>query len=177
MPKNFANCLVFLIVLYALFLVNLIMLHQKSLMLKLGFPAVQHSGIVSFTVFPQDLNVIPTNLFHFRELVSCSNCTDYQARRLKVRYGQTKKMDGEVISTFHSTFLKRGFLLVSFKFILIKVLYVHMLNATMCATTRVLCALLEIYQEEGGIRIPDVLKPFMPPKYKDFIPFVKAAVC
>ena len=28
----------------------------------------------------------------FRELVSCSNCTDYQARRLKVRFGQTKKM-------------------------------------------------------------------------------------
>jgi seryl-tRNA synthetase len=32
----------------------------------------------------------------FRELVSCSNCTDYQARRLKIRFGQTKKMDGEV---------------------------------------------------------------------------------
>lgn len=32
----------------------------------------------------------------YRELVSCSNCLDYQARRLKVRYGQTKKMDGEV---------------------------------------------------------------------------------
>lgn len=32
----------------------------------------------------------------FRELVSCSNCTDYQARRLKVRYGQTKKLSGEV---------------------------------------------------------------------------------
>lgn len=32
----------------------------------------------------------------FRELVSCSNCTDYQSRRLKVRYGQTKKLDGEV---------------------------------------------------------------------------------
>ncbi|XP_029821740.1 serine--tRNA ligase, cytoplasmic [Manacus vitellinus] len=28
----------------------------------------------------------------FRELVSCSNCTDYQARRLRIRYGQTKKM-------------------------------------------------------------------------------------
>ena len=27
----------------------------------------------------------------FRELVSCSNCTDYQARSLRVRYGQTKK--------------------------------------------------------------------------------------
>jgi len=32
----------------------------------------------------------------FRELVSCSNCTDYQARRLHVRYGQTKKMNQEV---------------------------------------------------------------------------------
>ena len=28
----------------------------------------------------------------FRELVSCSNCTDYQARRLKIRYGMTKKV-------------------------------------------------------------------------------------
>ena len=32
----------------------------------------------------------------FRELVSCSNCTDYQARRLRVRFGQTKKMGQEV---------------------------------------------------------------------------------
>lgn len=32
----------------------------------------------------------------FRELVSCSNCTDYQARSLRVRYGQTKKMGQEV---------------------------------------------------------------------------------
>lgn len=32
----------------------------------------------------------------FRELVSCSNCTDYQARRLLVRYGQTKKMNASV---------------------------------------------------------------------------------
>ena len=36
----------------------------------------------------------------FRELVSCSNCTDYQARRLRVRYGQTKKMNQEVMSLF-----------------------------------------------------------------------------
>ena len=32
----------------------------------------------------------------FRELVSCSNCLDYQARRLRVRYGQTKKMNQAV---------------------------------------------------------------------------------
>nr|CDJ83691.1 Seryl-tRNA synthetase and Aminoacyl-tRNA synthetase domain containing protein [Haemonchus contortus] len=86
----------------------------------------------------------------FRELVSCSNCTDYQARRLKVRHGMTKKMDGEVP-------------------------FVHMLNATMCATTRVLCALLENYQTEDGITVPEVLHPFMPEKYRTFIPFVKPA--
>lgn len=34
----------------------------------------------------------------FRELVSCSNCTDYQARRLRIRYGQTKKMMDKVVS-------------------------------------------------------------------------------
>ena len=32
----------------------------------------------------------------FRELVSCSHCTDYQARRLRIRYGQTKKMMDKV---------------------------------------------------------------------------------
>lgn len=42
----------------------------------------------------------------YRELVSCSNCTDYQSRRLRIRFGQTKKMNEEVK-------------------------YVHMLNATM----------------------------------------------
>ena len=36
----------------------------------------------------------------FRELVSCSNCLDYQSRRLKVRYGQTKKMGQEVGTVF-----------------------------------------------------------------------------
>ena len=32
----------------------------------------------------------------FRELVSCSNCTDYKSRRLQIRFGQTKKMSGQV---------------------------------------------------------------------------------
>lgn len=36
----------------------------------------------------------------FRELVSCSNCTDYQARRLQVRFGQTKKMGAQVYQPF-----------------------------------------------------------------------------
>lgn len=86
----------------------------------------------------------------YRELVSCSNCLDYQARRLLVRYGQTKKMNEQTT-------------------------YVHMLNATACATTRVICVILETYQTETGIKIPEVLKPFMPAKYKEEIPFVKPA--
>ncbi|XP_013391151.1 serine--tRNA ligase, cytoplasmic-like [Lingula anatina] len=86
----------------------------------------------------------------FRELVSCSNCTDYQARRLRVRYGETKKMGTGTE-------------------------YVHMLNATMCATTRVICAILENYQTEDGIIVPEVLKPYMPEAYKEKLPFVKPA--
>jgi len=86
----------------------------------------------------------------FRELVSCSNCLDYQARNLNIRFGETKQMNK-----------KQDF--------------VHMLNATMCATTRVMCAILETYQEEGGVRVPDALHPYMPAKWKEFIPFVKEA--
>lgn len=37
-----------------------------------------------------------------------------------------------------------------------------MLNATMCATTRVMCAILENYQTEDGIVIPETLREFMP---------------
>ncbi|KAM6040879.1 serine--tRNA ligase, cytoplasmic [Theristicus caerulescens] len=86
----------------------------------------------------------------FRELVSCSNCTDYQARRLRIRYGQTKKM-------------------------MDKVEYVHMLNATMCATTRTICAILENYQTEEGVRVPEKLRDFMPPDLRELIRFVKPA--
>uniref|UniRef100_A0A8C9MXZ1 Serine--tRNA ligase, cytoplasmic n=2 Tax=Serinus canaria TaxID=9135 RepID=A0A8C9MXZ1_SERCA len=86
----------------------------------------------------------------FRELVSCSNCTDYQARRLRIRYGQTKKM-------------------------MDKVEFVHMLNATMCATTRTICAILENHQTPEGIRIPEKLQNFMPPDLRELIPFIKPA--
>merc|ERR1719270_2888345 len=86
----------------------------------------------------------------FRELVSCSNCLDYQARRLRVRYGQTKKMNASTE-------------------------YCHMLNATMCAVTRVICVLLEQNQTETGIKVPEALKMYMPEKYREEIPFVAAA--
>lgn len=53
--------------------------------------------------------------------------------------------------------------------------YVHMLNATMCATTRVICAILEVHQTDDGIKVPAALKDFMPKDFQETIPFVKAA--
>eukprot|EP01099_Mayorella_cantabrigiensis_P000218 TRINITY_DN1095_c0_g1_i1.p1 TRINITY_DN1095_c0_g1~~TRINITY_DN1095_c0_g1_i1.p1 ORF type:complete len:464 (+),score=124.14 TRINITY_DN1095_c0_g1_i1:102-1493(+) len=85
-------------------------------------------------------------LQRYRELVSCSNCTDYQSRHLEIRYGVKKAGDRE----------KK---------------YVHMLNGTLCATTRTICAILENYQTPEGIKIPAVLQPFM--GGIDFIPFTR----
>jgi len=80
----------------------------------------------------------------YRELVSCSNCTDFQARNLEVRYGQ-KKNDEQTKQ------------------------YVHMLNSTLTATERTICCILENYQEEDGVNVPEVLQPYM--SNKKFIPF------
>ncbi|KAH9614786.1 hypothetical protein KSS87_022896 [Heliosperma pusillum] len=80
----------------------------------------------------------------YRELVSCSNCTDYQSRKLEIRFGQKKSNDQN----------KQ---------------YVHLLNSTLTATERTLCCILETYQKEDGVEIPEVLRPFM--GGKTFIPF------
>lgn len=45
----------------------------------------------------------------------------------------------------------------------------------MCATTRVICAILETNQTETGVKVPKVLQQYMPLRYRDEIPFVKAA--
>jgi len=84
-------------------------------------------------------------LGNFRELVSCSNCTDYQSRAMDTRYGQAT--DGGVKQ------------------------YVHMLNATLCATTRTICCILENYQDEDGIHVPKVLQSYM--GGCEFIPFIR----
>jgi len=84
----------------------------------------------------------------YRELVSCSNCTDYQARGVGTRCGIKKGGRDERAS------------------------YVHMLNSTLCATGRGICAILENYQTEDGVNIPEVLKPFM--GGMDFMPFIRA---
>ncbi|KAG8800733.1 Cytosolic seryl-tRNA synthetase [Serendipita sp. 399] len=82
----------------------------------------------------------------FKELVSTSNCTDYQSRKLEVRCGLKKAGDTKKV-------------------------YVHMLNGTLCATERTLCCLVENYQTPEGIKVPEVLQPYL--GGKDFLPFTK----
>jgi len=72
----------------------------------------------------------------YREVVSCSNCTDYQARRLGIRY---REKEGAA---------PKGF--------------VHTLNSTAIATGRTIVAVLENNQQEDGtIMIPSVLRKYM----------------
>ncbi|MEM3702798.1 MAG: serine--tRNA ligase [Candidatus Bathyarchaeia archaeon] len=72
----------------------------------------------------------------YREIISCSNCTDYQARRLNIRY---REREGEP---------PKGF--------------VHTLNSTALATGRTIVAILENYQQkDGSVVIPEVLRKYM----------------
>lgn len=87
----------------------------------------------------------------YKELVSCSNCTDYQTRELEVRYGQKK---GAIDS---------------------RKTYAHALNGTLCATSRTLCCILENYQTEDGtgFRVPEPLRQFLPANTPEVIPYTK----
>jgi len=71
----------------------------------------------------------------YREISSCSNCGEFQARRMDARY---KGKDGKV----------KG--------------HVHTLNGSGVAVGRALIAVMETYQQEdGSIVVPDALKPYM----------------
>ncbi|CAL5357990.1 unnamed protein product [Camellia sinensis] len=72
----------------------------------------------------------------YRELVSCSNCTDF--------YNEQAKQ------------------------------VVHLLNSTLTATERTMCCILENYQREDGVEIPEVLREYM--GGKTFLPFQIAPV-
>lgn len=72
----------------------------------------------------------------YREVVSCSNCTSYQAVRANIR-----------VRDAHDFESKR---------------FIHTLNSTAVATSRTIRAILENYQEEGGnVRVPSVLRQYM----------------
>ena len=74
------------------------------------------------------------------EITSTSNCTDYQARRLKIRY-RAEPEGGK----------KKG-----------RNRLVHMLNGTAVATGRAMVAILENYQQaDGSVLVPEVLRPWV----------------
>jgi len=52
-----------------------------------------------------------------------------------------------------------------------------MLNCTLTATERTICCLLENYQTENGITVPEVLRPYLAPYLEDptLIPFVRSS--
>jgi seryl-tRNA synthetase len=85
----------------------------------------------------------------FRELVSSSNCTDYQSRGLEIRY--TTGTTAKAKETEEKGGAKGDKGAVKEK------VYVHMLNATLCATERTMCCILENNQTENGVRVPAVL--------------------
>ena len=81
----------------------------------------------------------------YRELMSCSNCTDFQSREVNVRVRIAKSAD---------------------KF------FPHLLNGTLCAVQRTLCCLVENNQVAEGVKIPEVLKKFYLGKNKDLIKYI-----
>ncbi len=75
----------------------------------------------------------------YREISSCSNCTDFQARRAQIKFRREGKNE-----------------------------FVHTLNGSGLAVGRTLVAILENFQDEAGVAIPKVLQDFMGTERIDF---------
>ena len=71
----------------------------------------------------------------YREIVSCSNCLDYQARRLRIRYRDNVNEETKLV---------------------------HTLNSTLIATERTMVSIIENYQtDEGTVEVPEILRKYM----------------
>lgn len=94
------------------------------------------SGDVGFgSAKTYDLEVWLPSQNRYREISSCSNCEDFQARRMMARYRSPETNKPE---------------------------YVHTLNGSGVAVGRALVAILENYQDEAGrIHVPEILLPYM----------------
>ena len=86
-----------------------------------------------------DLEVWLPGQARYREISSCSNCGDFQARRMNTRYRPAKEQGSEKGTRF-----------------------VHTLNGSGLAVGRALVAVIENYQNEGGsVTVPEALAPYM----------------
>ncbi len=113
--------------------------HAEAILEKLELPyrrVVLCTGDMGFSAAKTyDLEVWLPGQQKYREISSCSNCEDFQSRRLKARFRNSETGKPELM---------------------------HTLNGSGLAVGRTLVAVLENYQEEDGrIRIPEVLKPYM----------------
>ncbi|NPA22625.1 MAG: serine--tRNA ligase [Candidatus Micrarchaeota archaeon] len=96
------------------------------------------SGDVGFcSAKTYDLEVWVPSQNKYREISSVSNCTDFQARRIPIKFRREGKLE-----------------------------YVHTLNGSGVAVGRALLALIENHYEDGGIKIPKALQPYM---HTDFL--------
>ena len=106
---------------------------------KLGLPyrkVLLCTGDMGFAAIKTyDLEVWLPSQNTYREISSCSNCGDFQARRLQARWRNTAASKPELV---------------------------HTLNGSGVAVGRALVAVMENYQnEDGSITVPDVLRPYM----------------
>lgn len=112
---------------------NAEVLHQK-LELPYRIMSIASGEMNDNASIKYDLETWMPSQGRFREVVSCSNCTDYQPRKLNVKFANKK----------------------SEKFVL------HTLNSTALATGRTIVAILENFQrKDGSISIPKVLRPYL----------------
>ncbi len=82
-----------------------------------------------------DLEAWMTGQKNYREIVSCSNCLDFQARRLKIRFRDRTDEQPQ---------------------------YLHSLNSTLVATTRTMVAIIENFQtKDGHIAVPKALQKYV----------------
>ncbi|OED30656.1 serine--tRNA ligase [Methanosphaera sp. WGK6] len=106
---------------------------------KLGLPyrivGIVSSALNDNAAIKYDLEAWFPGSETYRELVSCTNCKDYQARKINTRFGKAGAGDAQIL---------------------------HTLNSTAIATERTMCCILENYQQEdGSIKVPSVLVPYM----------------
>lgn len=98
-----------------------------------------------------DIEAWMPGLERYGEISSASNCTDFQSRRLGIRYrpsvSDSSSHPNQKKSKSTSSAATR---------------FVHTLNATACAVPRMIVCLLENFQQEdGSVVIPEALRPFM----------------
>jgi seryl-tRNA synthetase len=113
--------------------------HAETVLQKLGLPyrkVMLCTGDMGFAAAKTyDLEVWLPSQQTYREISSCSNCTDFQARRMQARWRNPATGKPELV---------------------------HTLNGSGLAVGRTLVAVMENYQQkDGSIEVPEVLRPYM----------------